>query len=117
MVMKRDSVRKNETADFWWRSTAAFFGVVVLGFAVWFLFAGSKIRLSDEGYEISKSLYAACNLQDNKRLDSVKKVMEPLALSPKEKMRFDDILQLAEEGQWKAATQRARELLQSQDSF
>lgn len=117
MVSKLKSASKIEPSNSWLRYMVAVLGVLVLGFAVWFLFAGNEIRLSAQGYEISKSLYAACNLQDVNRLEAVRRELEALELSPQERLRLADVLQLADEGKWSSAAERARALLQSQESL
>ena len=88
--------------------------VAILG-VCWYFLADSKIRLSETGYELSKSLYAACNLEDPKRLDAFVKTMEQHSPSPEERAKLTPIVALAQSGHWQDAADRARSLLQSQD--
>ncbi len=81
----------------------------------WYFLADSKIRLSETGYELSKALYAACNLEDPKRLDAFVKTMAQHSPSPEEQAKLTPIVALAQDGQWQDAEDRARRLLQSQD--
>ena len=96
--------------------TAGILGIVVIAVAAWYFFGSNEIRLSQTGYEISKSLYAACNLQDQNRLAALKEKISLLSLSPEELVRVTSILELADGGHWSDATNDAKELLQSQDS-
>jgi len=99
--------------------TSRVIGGLVLAVAIvgvgWYFLADSKIRLSETGYELSKALYAACNLKDPRRLDALVKAMEQHSPSPEEQARLAPIVELAQSGNWREATGRARRLLQSQD--
>lgn len=81
----------------------------------WYFLADSKIRLSETGYELSKALYAACNLEDPRRLDAFVKTMAQHSPSPEEQAKLTPIIALAQGGRWQDAAERARKLLQSQD--
>ena len=81
----------------------------------WYFLADSKIRLSETGYELSKALYAACNLEDPRRLDAIVKAIAQHSPSPEEQAKLTPIVTLAQRGRWQDAADRARNLLQSQD--
>jgi len=98
-----------------WR-TGGTLVIAIVGLSVWYLFSKNQVRLSDNGYELSKSLYSACNLEDMKRLQASRLLIDDLLLTPQERQKMTRIVELAETGQWQAAASFARELLQSQDT-
>lgn len=108
----RRATKPNQTLSV----VAGILGVVLLAVAAWYFVGGKETPLSQTGYEISKSLYAACNLQDQNRLAAVKDTIGSLSLSPEERDRVTSILELADGGLWRDATNEARELLQAQDT-
>jgi len=97
------------------RVLGGFVLAVAMGGVCWYFLAGSKIRLSEKGYELSKSLYAACNLEDPRRLEAFVKAMNQHSPSPEEQAKLAPIVDLAQSGRWQDAAERARSLLQSQD--
>jgi len=116
---KKSRAHKKPRADKRSGVTSRVIGGLVLAVAIvgvgWYFLADSKIRLSETGYELSKALYAACNLEDPRRLDAFVKTMEQHSPSPEEQARLAPIIELAQRGHWQDAAGRARKLLQSQD--
>ena len=95
-------------------------GVVALFLLViivtWFFFANPTVRLSQSGYEIAKSLYAACNLKDPRRLEAIRATVATLSLAEQERSQVVATLELAESGQWDEANEQVRRLLQLLDT-
>ncbi|QEG35540.1 hypothetical protein [Bythopirellula goksoeyrii] len=69
-------------------------------------------------YEISTALYSCCNLQDETRLatidEQIQAASEGSQLTAKEARWLQEILDLAQEGNWQEAGQNARNLMQDQ---
>lgn len=69
-------------------------------------------------YEISSALYSSCNRQDEARLPAIaaqiQSATEGNQLSTKEARWLQEILDLAQEGNWQKARQKARHLMQDQ---
>ncbi len=85
--------------------------------ACWYFFTGSKIQLSEHGYELSKALYATCNLEDTRRLEAFVKAFNEHSPSLEEQAKLRPMIELAQGGKWKDAAAQARQLLQSQDKY
>ncbi len=68
--------------------------------------------VSDDTYQLSSSLLAACNLQDIKRLDAVEARMASIT-ETHERERLAAAIQSARQGQWPVAMQQARRLMES----
>lgn len=96
----------------WWVAVASLLAVIAIG---WYLLWDRDVRLSDTGYELSKALYAACNLEDTSRLAAFEKAVAQYELSDQERSKMMPILTLAKDGQWRDAAVRARTLLESQE--
>jgi len=92
----------------------AMFSLVSL--VAWFFFSNPTVRLSQSGYEIAKSLYAACNLKDPRRLEALRATVDAISLAEEERSQVIATIELAEGGQWDKANEQARRLLQSQDT-
>lgn len=90
--------------------------VVLLTAGAWWLLRSKPVPLSGVGYELTSALYAACNLEDAKRLDAVVSKLEQQSLATEEREEVMSIVTLAKEGQWQDAAALARRLLESQDS-
>jgi len=73
---------------------------------------------SPEAFELIKQAYTACNTQNVKRLEVTKARYDELVaagtLSEKERKAFLEILDLAREGNWEKAQDRAFSFAQSQ---
>ena len=93
---------------------AALSAIAIAGL-LWYLFLQRDVRLSEHGYELSKALYAACNLEETKRLAAFERTLPQYPLSPEELSRMKPIVDLAHAGQWQTAAARARTLLESQE--
>lgn len=96
----------------WWIVGTLLLVVAGLG---WYFFSEQEVRLSENGYELSKALYAACNLEDTNRLNAFENTLPRYELSAQERAEMIPILDLAKEGQWRDAAIRARALLESQE--
>ncbi len=68
--------------------------------------------VSDDTYQLSSSLFAACNLQDMKRLDAVEARMSSISESL-ERERLAGAIETARQGQWQSAMKQARRLMES----
>lgn len=97
------------------RAIAGFALTAAIIGACWYFFTGSKVELSEKGYELSKALYATCNLQDTRRLEAFVKVMDQHSPTPEELAELKPIVELAQRGAWEVATDQARRLMNSQD--
>jgi hypothetical protein len=97
------------------RAVVGLVSTVAIAVTCWYFLTGEEIRLSEKGYELSKALYAACNLEDTKRLEAFVKAMDQHSPSPEEQSKLRPIVELAQSGRWQDAADRARSLLQSQD--
>lgn len=89
--------------------------VVLLTAGAWWLLRSKPVELSGMGYDLTSALYAACNLEDVKRLDAVVSKLEQQSLGTEEREEVMSIVTLAKEGQWQDAAALARRLLESQD--
>ncbi len=68
--------------------------------------------VSDDAYQLSSSLFAACNLQDTKRLDAVEARMSSIT-ETRERERLAGAIETARQGQWHSAMKQARRLMES----
>ncbi len=68
--------------------------------------------VSDDTYQLSAALFAACNLQDPQRLQAIEAVMVKLNDSP-ERERLADAVQAARTGQWQWAQRQAKSMMES----
>lgn len=68
--------------------------------------------VSDDAYQLSSSLFAACNLQDTKRLDAVEARMSSIT-EARERDRLAGAIEAARQGQWASAMKQARRLMES----
>jgi hypothetical protein len=82
----------------------------------WWAWPTREVKLSREGYELSKALYSVCNLRDSQRLMNFESKLQEYSLAPDEMSRVQSILDLAKVEQWDAASSRARALLESQET-
>lgn len=89
--------------------------VVLLTAGAWWLLRSKPVPLSGVGYDLTSALYAACNLEDAKRLDAVVSKLEQQSLATEEREEVMSIVTLAKDGQWQDAAAMARRLLESQD--
>ncbi len=94
--------------------TASGVGLVVLFAGLWYYLSNQRIVLSEPGYELSKAIFAACNLEDTKRIRSAMAIMAQLPLAADERKRMTRVMELANNGQWQSASDLARNLLESQ---
>ena len=90
--------------------------VVLLTAGAWWLLRSEPVPLSGVGYELTSALYAACNLEDAKRLDAVVNKLAQQSLGTEEREEVMSIVTLAKDGRWQDAAALARRLLESQDS-
>ncbi|MGV3484314.1 MAG: hypothetical protein ACO1RT_07840 [Planctomycetaceae bacterium] len=96
------------------RGIAVFSALMAIAILGWYLFSNRHVQLSENGYELSKALYAACNLADPARLAAFESTLPRYPLTPEERSKMEPILDLAKAGQWQDAAVRARALLESQ---
>ncbi len=106
----RSGKTESKQLTWWWLG----FTTLLIAAIVGWLLLDRDIYLSDDGYELSKSLYAACNLADVRRLDAVENALKTRTLTAEENSLLLTILAMAREGDWKAAEAKARVLLESQ---
>ena len=74
--------------------------------------------MSEQGYEITMALYAACNAQSPERLSAVEAIVSSSAdqdqINPQELDWFNSVFDEAREGNWQAAAKQSREILMAQ---
>jgi 2-oxo-4-hydroxy-4-carboxy--5-ureidoimidazoline (OHCU) decarboxylase len=92
---------KSQTNSSRWPWIAAI--ALIVGVSAWLMLSGTEVPLSSQGYEISKSLYAACNLEDAARLSMIKEHPDWAQLSDQERNAIAAIVELADQGKWDAA--------------
>ena len=95
------------------------FRAFVLTSACLVCFSGcSYPQIGEKAYEISKALYMTCNLKREKDLDKVSELIRQAAsdseLSESESELLLNIVAKAEDGEWEAAEQEVRSILEDQ---
>lgn len=75
-------------------------------------------KIGERAYEISKALYSTCNLKRENDLDKVADAIEQAAsaseITESESEWLLEVVQKAKDGQWEAAEQEVRSILQDQ---
>ena len=75
-------------------------------------------KIGERAYEISKALYSTCNLKRENDLDKVADAIEKAAsaseITESESEWLLEIVQKAKDGQWEAAEQEVRSILEDQ---
>jgi len=88
--------------------------LLLAGLGVWFYRSRPYESMSGDGYEITKAIYAACNLQDDRRLASVRETFAAADLPEGERRLIGDIITMIDDGHWEAAAARSRTILSDQ---
>lgn len=90
-------------------------GVIATALA-WWLLSGSSPTVGKRGSEISVALLSACMQQDDDRIATLATTLEESAseLSEQEYDALNRIIQLAQSGDWSAATSRIQTIMADQ---
>ncbi len=91
--------------------------IALIGLVVWYWLANRPAPISSDSYELTKALFAACNLEDPRRLEAVETLLSKTSLPPGEHDHIREIVDTALDGRWQDAMRDARELLDSQDNL
>ena len=106
----RDLVNKPTTNPVW--------AVILLCGAVFSVGCNSYTEISPSAYQLATALYSACNLGDPTRLERISELNQEAftnsQISQQEFDWIDQIVSQASAGQWKAATDDSRLLLEAQ---
>ncbi|MFG0265923.1 MAG: hypothetical protein ACF8AM_12360 [Rhodopirellula sp. JB055] len=91
--------------------------IVVVGMAFYF-YPRSKVELDDQGYDASVALYRICNQKD---MESLQKVAEQVAqwqtegkISAQSYASVQQVIELANEGDWSQAGRECRRMMEDQ---
>ncbi|MDZ4657949.1 MAG: hypothetical protein SH868_10275 [Bythopirellula sp.] len=98
-------------------------GILVLCLLAGYFLVGRRGygEVSDKTYEIASAMYSVCNRQDATKLASIGELVKSAEsesnVTTAEADFLREILQLAEQGDWAAATTEARRLMEDQVKY
>lgn len=91
--------------------------IAVVGLAFYF-FPRSKVELDDQGYDASVALYRICNQKD---MESLQEIAEQVAqwqtegkISEQSYVSVQQVIGLANEGDWSQAARECRRMMEDQ---
>jgi len=94
----------------------AVLGFLAVATLAWWLLGSSSPEVGKRGSEISLALLGACKLQDEQRLATLANTLEESSaeLSEAEYTALSNVIQLAQSGDWSAATRRIQTIMADQ---